>query len=201
VANVPTGMKTFGLTGGAGMGKSTSAEFLRARGVPVVDTDELARQFVQPGELALAEIQNAFGQKITAPDGCLRRDELARIVFADPAAREKLEAILHPRIRAAWLAQLETWRRENHPLAVVVIPLLYETQAESRFDKIICVACSVASQHERLLARGWNEEQIRQRLAAQWPVARKIERADFVVWSEGALEVQRQQWLQILEKQ
>jgi dephospho-CoA kinase len=193
-------MKTFGLTGGAGMGKSTSAEILRARGVPVVDTDELARQFVQPGEPALAEIQNAFGQKITAPNGHLRRDELARIVFADTAAREKLEAILHPRIRAAWLSQVETWRQENHPLAVVVIPLLFETRAESHFDKIICVACSIASQHERLRTRGWNEEQIRQRLAAQWPVAQKIERADFVVWTEGALEVQRQQWAKILEK-
>ena len=193
-------MKTFGLTGGAGMGKSTSAEILRARGVPVVDTDELARQFVQPGEPALAEIQSAFGKKITAADGRLRRDELAGIVFADTAAREKLEAILHPRIRAAWLAQVETWRQENHPLAVVVIPLLFETKAEAHFDKIICVACSAASQLERLRTRGWNEEQIRQRLAAQWPVAQKIERADFVVWTEGALEVQRRQWLQILEK-
>lgn len=193
-------MKTLGLTGGAGMGKSTSAEILRARGVPVVDTDELARRFVQPGEPALAEIQTAFGQKIIAPDGSLCRVELARIVFADPVAREKLEAILHPRIRTAWLAQLETWRGENHPLAVVVIPLLFETRAESCFDKIICVACSAAAQHERLRARGWNEEQIRQRLAAQWPVTRKIERADFVVWTEGALDVQRRQWAQILEE-
>jgi dephospho-CoA kinase len=197
---VPTGMKTFGLTGGAGMGKSTAAEILRARGVPVVDTDELARQLVQPGETALAEIQAAFGQNITAPDGCLRRDELARIIFADPAAREKLEAILHPRIRAAWLAQVETWRGENHPLAVVVIPLLFETRAETFFDKIICVACSAASQLQRLLARGWNEEQIRQRLAAQWTVETKIARADFVVWTEGSPVVHQQQLDQILKK-
>ena len=139
------------------MGKSTAAEILRARAVPVVDTDELARRFVQPGEPALAEIQTAFGQKIITPDGRLRRDELARIVFADPAAREKLEAILHPRIRSAWLAQVEAWRGENHPLAVVVIPLLFETKAETLFDKIICVACSAASQHQRLRARGWND--------------------------------------------
>ena len=199
MANVPTGMKTFGLTGGAGMGKSTSAEILRARGIPVVDTDELARRFVQPGEPALAEIQNVFGRKIIAPDGHLRRDELARIVFSDPAAREKLEAIMHPRIRAAWLAQVETWRGENHPLAVVVIPLLFETKAEPCFDKIICVACSAVSQHERLRARGWNDEQIRQRLAAQWPVARKIERADFVVWTEGAVAIHQQQFWQIVD--
>jgi dephospho-CoA kinase len=185
---VAIGMKTFGLTGGVGMGKSTAAEFLRARGAQVVDTDELARQLVQPGEAALAEIQNVFGKKIISGDGRLRRDELAGIVFADSAARKKLEEILHPKIRDRWLAQIETWRRENQELAVVVIPLLFETQAESQFDKIICVACSVANRQKRLLERGWTPEQIRQRIVAQMPVDRKIARADFVVWTDGDLE-------------
>ena len=100
-------MKVCGLTGGVGMGKSTAADFFRARGAQVVDTDELARQLVQPGQPALAEIQAEFGSS-HCPDGRLRRDELARIVFADAAARKKLEAILHPRIRERWLAQIET---------------------------------------------------------------------------------------------
>jgi dephospho-CoA kinase len=186
--NVASGMKTFGLTGGVGMGKSTAAEFLRARGAQVVDTDELARQLVQPGEAALAEIQNVFGKKIISAGGRLRRDELARIVFADSAARKKLEEILHPKIRERWLAQMESWRRENHPLAVVVIPLLFETQAGSQFDKIICVACSAANRQKRLLERGWTPEQIRQRIAAQMPVDEKIARSDFVVWTDGDLE-------------
>lgn len=179
-------MKLLGLTGGIGMGKSTAAEFLRRRGAPVADADELARQFVQPGQPALNEIQAVFGEKIVAPGGRLRRDELARIVFSDATARENLEAILHPRIRERWLAQVKTWRQENRPLAVVVIPLLFETRAESHFDKIICVACSAPAQRERLLARGWTPEQIQQRLAAQWPVEQKISRADFVVWTDGA---------------
>ena len=191
-------MKVCGLTGGVGMGKSTAAQFFRARGAQVVDTDELARQLVQPGQPALAEIQAVFGKNIVAPDGQLRRDELAQIVFADAAARKKLEAILHPRIRERWLAQIETWRRENHPLAVVVIPLLFETQAESHFDKIICVACSAATQRERLLARGWTPEQIQQRIAAQWPVEQKIARADFVIWTDGALDMHAQQLERIL---
>ena len=186
--NVASGMKTFGLTGGVGMGKSTAAGFLRARGAQVVDTDELARQLVQPGEAALAEIQNVFGKKIVSDDGRLRRDELAGIVFADSAARKKLEEILHPRIRERWLAQMESWRRENHPLAVVVIPLLFETQAGSQFDKIICVACSAANRQKRLLERGWTPEQVRQRIAAQMPVDKKIARSDFVVWTDGDLE-------------
>jgi dephospho-CoA kinase len=193
-------MKVCGLTGGVGMGKSTAAEFLRARGAQVVDTDELARQLVQPGQPALAEIQAEFGKKVIAPDGRLRRDELARIVFADAAARKKLETILHPRIRERWLAQIEAWRGENRALAVVVIPLLFETRAESHFDKIICVACSAVTQHERLLARGWTLEQIKQRLAAQWPVEQKISLADFVVWTDGALDAHARQLERIFVK-
>jgi dephospho-CoA kinase len=193
-------MKVCGLTGGVGMGKSTAAEFLRACGAQVVDTDELARQFVQPGQPALAEIQAEFGKKVIAPDGRLRRDELARIVFADAAARKKLETILHPRIRERWLAQVEIWRKENRALAVVVIPLLFETRAESLFNKIICVACSAATQRQRLLSRGWTPNQIGQRLAAQWPVEQKISRADFVVWTDGALDAHAQQLEQIFVK-
>jgi dephospho-CoA kinase len=193
-------MKICGLTGGLGMGKSTAAEILRAHGVPVVDTDELARRLVQPGEPALAEIQVQFGKKIVAPDGRLHRDELAGIVFADAAARKKLEEILHPRIRECWLAQIENWRKENHPLAAVVIPLLYETQAESHFDKIICVACSAANQQKRLLERRWTLEQIRQRIAAQMPVDQKIARADFVVWTDGDLDAHTQQVERILAR-
>ncbi len=193
-------MKVCGLTGGVGMGKSAVAGFFRARGAQVVDTDELARQLVQPGQPALAEIQAEFGGKIIAPDGRLQRDKLAGIVFADAAAREKLEAILHPLISKRWLAQIETWRRENRALAVVVIPLLFETRAESHFDKIICVACSAPVQRERLLARGWTSEQIRQRLAAQWPVEQKISRANFVVWTDGELCAQVRQLERIFVK-
>ena len=193
-------MKVCGLTGGVGMGKSTVAGFLRNRGAQVVDADDLARQLVQPGQPALAEIQAAFGKAILAPDGRLRRDELARIIFADAAARKKLEAILHPRIGERWLAQIETWRGENRALAVVVIPLLFETRAESHFDKIICVACSASAQRERLLARGWTPEQVRQRVAAQWPVEQKISRANFVVWTDGALDGQVRQLERIFVK-
>jgi dephospho-CoA kinase len=193
-------MKLFGLTGGIGMGKSTAAGFLRRHGVQIVDTDELARQLVEPGQPALSEIQAAFGKKIVAPDGQLRRDELARIVFSDATARKKLETILHPRIRERWLAQIETWRGENRALAVVVVPLLFETGAESHFDKIICVACSAATQRQRLLSRGWTPEQIQQRLAAQWPVEQKMSRADFVVWTDGALEAHARQIEQIFVK-
>jgi dephospho-CoA kinase len=182
-------MKTLGLTGGIGMGKSTSAGLFRARGVPVVDTDDLARQVVEPGQPALAEVVSAFGPQITGPDGRLLRDEVARRVFANPAARQRLESILHPPIRALWRTQMETWRAEGRPLAVVVIPLLFETRAEVELDATICVACSAATQQERLQVRSWPPEQIQQRLQAQWPTEQKMALADYLIWTEGSLEV------------
>src|SRR6185295_14888616 len=110
-------MKTFGLTGGIGMGKSAAAQLLQERGVPVVDTDLLARQVVEPGGPALQEIQRAFGGELVGPDGGLRRKELARVVFSDPTARQRLEAILHPRIRDLWRQQLQDWRTAGKPVA------------------------------------------------------------------------------------
>jgi dephospho-CoA kinase len=193
-------MKVCGLTGGVGMGKSTAAEFLRARGAQVLDTDEIARELVQPGQPALAEIQTQFGKKILASKGGLNRAELAKIVFADADARKRLEEILHPRIRERWLAQIEIWRKENCKLAIIVIPLLFETHAESHFDKIICVACSANSQRERLLARGWTLEQIRQRIAAQMPIEEKIARSHFVIWTEGDLKNHEEQLECLLQK-
>lgn len=193
-------MKLCGLTGGVGMGKSTATGFFEARGVKVVDTDQLARELVQPGKPALAEIQDAFGKKIVSAEGHLRRDELANIVFSDPIARKKLEAILHPRIRESWRAQVQKWDKENCPLAVVVIPLLFETQAESCFDKIMCVACSESSRRERLLARGWPAKQIEWRIAAQMSITDKISRAHFVIWTEGDLETHSRQVGRILER-
>lgn len=193
-------MKLIGLTGGVGMGKSTAASFLLSQGVRLIDTDDLARQLVQPGQPALAEIAGTFGPQVLTASGELDRVALAQIVFADAAARQQLEAILHPRIRSAWQAQVDAWRRVNCSLAVVVIPLLFETQAETAFDKIVCVACLPASQIERLTGRGWNPEQIRQRIRSQMPIEQKLTRAQLVIWSEGTIEAHHQQIGRILAR-
>ena len=186
-------MKVFGLTGGIGMGKSACAQVLHARGAQVVDTDDLARQGVEPGQPALAEVQKVFGTEIVGADGQLKREKLATIVFCDINARRKLEEILHPRIRGLWQALLATWRAEDKALAVLVIPLLFETGAGPEFDTIICVACSAATQHKRLLARGWSPEQIQQRIAAQMPVEEKMLRSNHVIWTEAGLDIHAQQ--------
>jgi dephospho-CoA kinase len=191
-------MKIIGLTGGIGMGKSTSATLMRERGVPVVDTDDLARELVEPGQPALEEIRAAFGEKVIGPDGRLRRDELARVAFADPEARKQVEAILHPPIRERWRAQVDAWRKEGKALAVVVIPLLYETKAEADFDAVICAACTAPTQRERLIARGWSGQEIDRRNAAQIPVPDKISRANYVIWTEGDLEAHASQLDRIL---
>ena len=183
----PNPVTVYGLTGGIGMGKSTAAEILVRRGVVVVDTDQLARQLVVSGQPALVEIQREFGSKFITSDRQLDRSALARLVFTDAVARQKLEAILHPRIRKGWQAQVDTWRQEGRRAAVVVIPLLFETAAEAHFDKVLCLACSAATQHTRLRARGWSPEQIAQRISAQWPVEKKMNRADYVVWTEGSV--------------
>jgi dephospho-CoA kinase len=191
-------MKTVGLTGGIGMGKSASLQLLQTRGIAVVDTDDLGRELVEPGQPALAEIREAFGPDVVGADGRLCRAKLAQRVFADPAARGRLEGILHPRIRRLWRAQFEAWRAEGRPLAVVVIPLLFETGAEGEVDAVLCAACSAATQQQRLLARGWAASQIRQRIQAQWPAEKKIALADYVIWTEGSMEVHAQQLDRVL---
>jgi dephospho-CoA kinase len=187
-----------GLTGGVGMGKTRAARFIQQRGIPVIDTDVLAREVVEPGQPAWEQIRRDFGEEIIGPDGQLRRDELARQVFADESRRKHLESITHPRIRERWLAQAEDWQREGQPLGVVVIPLLFETDTAGAFSAIVCVACSAATQRERLLARGWKLEQAQQRIQAQWPIEKKIALANYVVWTEGALEVHELQIERIL---
>jgi dephospho-CoA kinase len=190
-------MKVFGLTGGPGMGKSASARLLGARGVAVVDTDDLARRVVEPGEPAFERVRQAFGPEVVAPDGSLRRAELARRVFADESALKQLEAILHPPIRALWQAQAAAWRNESRPCCVIIIPLLFETGAEAELDATVCVACSAATQRQRLLARGWTVQEIEQRVRAQWPIEQKMGRADYVVWTEGGLDLHAAQLARI----
>jgi dephospho-CoA kinase len=191
-------MRVLGLTGGIGMGKSTVARLAQEMGLPVVDTDALAHQLVEPGQPALNELKEAFGEAILASDGSLRRDVLASIVFTDLEARRRLEAILHPRIRTAWVSQVQAWRAEKCPIGLVVIPLLFETNAAGSFDATICVACSAATQQKRLLDRGWTPEQITQRCQAQWPPNKKMASADFVIWTEASLDVDREQLGRIL---
>jgi dephospho-CoA kinase len=181
------------------MGKSTAAGFLEQRGISVIDTDLLARELVQRGEPALTEIIGIFGDAILNPDGSLNRPELARQVFSNPGLRTKLEEILHPRIRKNWAEKIRELKSKGTPIAAVIIPLLFETGAEVAFTAVLCLACSSQTQLRRLQARGWSPDEIKKRIAAQWPVEKKIERSHFVIWTEGPLKITELQLDQILE--
>ena len=180
------------------MGKSTALQLLAEQGIATVDTDAIARQVVEPGEPALAEVVARFGQDVLTSEGRLNRGELARRVFSDPAERRALEGIMHPRIRERWLAQADAWRRQGRPTGVVVIPLLFETNAAGAFDAVLCVACLPKTQAERLKTRGWTEQQIEERIQAQWPTEKKMALAQFVIWTEGSVHAHAEQLRRVL---
>jgi dephospho-CoA kinase len=193
------GTVVIGLTGGVGMGKSTAAALLRERGVPVVDTDDLAREEVRPGSEGLAAVVAQFGTQYLDAAGGLRRAALGELVFQDPAARLALEAILHPRIQRRWLAQISEWREGKVSCGCVVIPLLFEKDYASAFDAVVAVACSVPTQAVRIASRGWDLDELRRREAVQWSAERKLALARFGIWTEGSLESHRRQWARVLD--
>jgi dephospho-CoA kinase len=177
------------LTGGIATGKSHVLEQFRRRGVPCLDADTLAHGVTAAGTEATAAIAARFGAGILAPDGAVDREKLGPIVFADPSARRELEAIVHPAVYRAVAAGVRAFELiGNDPLAVVDVPLLYETGAEKDFDRVIVTACSPQTQMARLRERGMTEDAVRQRLAAQWPTDEKTARADFVVNTDGTFE-------------
>ena len=180
--------RVLGLTGGVGMGKSTAARLLKKAGLPVVDSDDLAREVVQPGTDALAEIAAEFGEGFLNTDGSMNRVKMASTVFQDDAARKRLEAIIHPRVRVVWEKQIEQWREQKRPVGVVVIPLLFEVDLQDSFDAVLCVACTANTQRARLRERNWSDDQIADRIAAQMDIAQKMNLADHVLWNEGTLE-------------
>ena len=177
--------RVLGLTGGVGMGKSTAARLLKKAGLPVVDSDDLAREAVQPGTEGLAEIADEFGEGFLKPDGSLDRDKMASTVFQDKAVRKRLEAIIHPRVRAVWENRIEQWREQKRPVGVVVIPLLFEVGVQDSFDAVLCVASTASTQRSRLRGRNWSDDQIAARIAAQMDIAQKMDLADHVLWNEG----------------
>jgi len=175
------------------MGKSKAATYLSERRMLVVDTDDLAREVVAVGSSGLAAVAAEFGPAVIGSNGELLRGELARIVFADAAARRRLESITHPLILRRWREIAEKWRQEGREAGVVVIPLLFETQAEQEFESVICIACGSERQSARLHTRGWTAEQVAGRLAAQWPIETKMERSQYVVWNDSDVSVLREQ--------
>lgn len=177
-------MISVGLTGGIACGKSTVANLLRTRGVPVLDLDQVARDVVGPGTPALAEIAARWPSVVQA--GALDRKALGAIVFADADARRTLEAITHPRIWATMEAWLAARAGEGHPAAVVEAALMVETGSWRRYDRLVVVSCAPEVQLARVMARdGLSTVEAQARLDAQLPMAEKERVASAVVRNDG----------------
>jgi dephospho-CoA kinase len=180
-----------GLTGGIASGKSTVADMFADLGVPVIDTDVIAREVVAPGQPALQEIREAFGAEVIAEDGSLDRPAMRALVFGDDEARRRLEAILHPRIGAATREQAAN---AGGTYQIIVVPLLLESSLRAFVDRVLVVDCEEDTQVARLLARdAESESQARRMLAAQASRAERLAIADDVIANEGDLDDTREQ--------
>ena len=175
------------LTGGIATGKSYCLSRFASLGAAVIDADRLARDAVASGSRALDAIVARFGSSMLRADGTLDRSALARVVFSDRAARADLEAIVHPEVYrriGEWLATLPSGTR----IAIADIPLLFETGHTHDFDRVVVVACEPGEQLRRLMSRdGLTEQDARARLDAQWPIAEKEARADYVIRTDGSV--------------
>lgn len=175
------------LTGGIATGKSHVLDRFRQLGVPCLDADQLAHGVTAAGTEATQAIAERFGHDILDEEGAVDRQKLGAIAFPDARARRDLEAIVHPAVYRAITAGLRAFELlEKPPVAVVDIPLLYETGRAGDFDRVIATVCSPATQLARLAERGLSEVQARQRLAAQMPAEEKAARADFVIRTDGS---------------
>jgi dephospho-CoA kinase len=181
-------IRKIALTGGIATGKTYVADRLRAAGVPIVDADVLAREVVALGTPALAAVRQRFGPDVIRRDGTMDRIRVGQIIFKDKRARQDLEAIIHPAVQKAVDKYFATLPKKT-PFAVADIPLLYETGRENQFSDVIVVACPRAMQIARVMERNkLTKEDAERRLAAQWPIEKKMEKATFVIKTDGTFD-------------
>lgn len=190
-------MIVIGLTGSIGMGKTTTAKLFAAEGIPVLDSDAVVHDLYSAE--AVPMIEATFPG--TTISGTVDRLELGNILRENPANFRKLEAIVHPLVRERQEAFLRKAREENQNFAVLDIPLLFETGAETRVDKVVVVSCAPEIQRQRVLSRpGMTEEKLELILARQMPDAEKRRRADFMIDSGNGVEAARDQVREILQR-
>lgn len=192
-------MRKVALTGGIACGKSLVGAYFAAGGLPVCDADDLAHQALAPGQEPYRRVIEMFGRELVRPDGTLDRRELGRRVFGNREALARLNALVHPSVRAAWEAWLRDQRAARRDCAVVILPLLYEIGEETRWDTVVCVVAPRELQIARLRNLGFTEEEVHQRLAAQMDPWDKAERADMVIVNAGGIDVLQRQTGYVLD--
>lgn len=183
-----------GLTGGIATGKSTVSQHWQRAGAAIIEADALAHQTLLPDTPTWQEVVRVFGEEILNADRTVNRPKLGDIVFGNEQKRLALNRIVHPAVARMWTEGLDKLARDGKTeVAVVSIPLLYEVGAEKQFDWIVVVASSEPTRLARLATKGMTEAQARARIRAQWPLQQKMDRADFVIWNDGALEMLHRQ--------
>jgi len=188
-------MPVIGLTGGLATGKSLITDYLKSKGIHVIDADQLSRDVVQNGQPAFKEIVQGFGKTILHKDGSLNREKLAHLIFDKPEKRKELEAIIHPRVyEAAWKDIHRIQGQDPDALIVFSVPLLFETGHEKEVDKVIVVYADESTQFERLQKRnGFTQKESRKRISAQLPIEEKKNAADFLIHNTGSIQEALQQ--------
>ena len=178
-----TAFRRIGLTGGIGSGKSTLAQLMVARGVALIDADAVSRQLTAAGGPAMPDIKREFGQAFIAADGSLARDRMRELVFTQPEARLRLQALLHPRILSALLKQESLLINQGKPLVLLDIPLLVESAHwRQKLDRVLVVDCSTDTQIRRVMQRsGMTAKQVEDIMATQANRAQRLSAADWVV--------------------
>ena len=196
-------MRHLALTGGIGSGKSTVAKFFAERGATIIDADAISRSVMEPGQQVLADVVETFGLQLLDDTGRLDRQALADIVFNDDDARQKLNAIVHPAVRAESQRQREQALATDPEHAVIIqdIPLLVESGQADTFDGVIVVHADQATRLERLVeSRGMNAEDARARIAAQATDEQRAAIADWLIDNSGSLEDTEAQVAAVWEK-
>ena len=178
-----TAFRRIGLTGGIGSGKSTLAQLMVARGVALIDADAVSRQLTAAGGPAMPDIKREFGQAFIAADGSLARDRMRELVFTQPEARLRLQALLHPRILSALLEQESLLINQGKPLVLLDIPLLVESAHwRQKLDRVLVVDCSTDTQIRRVMQRsGMTAKQVEDIMATQANRAQRLSAADWVI--------------------
>lgn len=180
------------VTGSAGSGKSSVCERLKQLGVPVVSSDELAREAVAPGTAALKQIVKYFGSEALNEDGTLNRQRIRQIVVRDAGARKKLEAFVHPEIVKRIHAYVAAAEKEKCSAIIVEVPLLFELALDEQFDAVLLVLAGRRQQVERLVRRDHvTRDEAEALLNLQMPDEDKVEKSDYVIHNDGTLEKMR----------
>jgi dephospho-CoA kinase len=191
-----------GLTGGIATGKSTVSNMFRQLGAPIVDADRIARWAVEPDRPAWLDLVAYFGEEILLPDRTVNRVKLGEIVFSDALKRDKLNRIVHPRVREESEKQIRQYLEADPKRPVIQdVPLLIETGLHSKMDKVIVVYADEPTQLRRLMERNdLSEKEAMQRIRAQMPIEAKRVYADYIIDNRGSIEETREQVIQIWEE-